>query len=29
MKHAFEVRNLTKKLGETTALDNVSLSIPE
>ena len=29
MKNAFEVRNLTKKLGKTTALDNVSLSIPE
>ena len=29
MKHAFEVRNLTKQLGKTTALDDVSLSIPE
>ncbi len=29
MKQAFEVRNLTKKLGQTTALDDVSLSIPE
>ena len=29
MKHAFEVKNLTKKLGKTTALADVSLSIPE